>query len=183
MTRQEILSARRDPHDGLVKLQAMLAGFPGWELTAEVDDSADFAELVGLRLQRTRDTEAVHQLRARAASSLTASILRAVSLTGLLAAAGDVREPSRRLGPELSSVVEGSDQYWAVLASVYVDTVRADPKRAVANLADELQLPRSVVRDRIHACRVKGYLTPGPRGRAGGELTPRARQALEGMGM
>jgi DNA-binding transcriptional regulator PaaX len=44
--------------------------------------------------------------------------------------------------------------------------------------AEEVGLPATVVRDALHKAREKGVLTRTHQGRAGGELTPRAKALL-----
>jgi len=64
-------------------------------------------------------------------------------------------------------------------AALYVDACQQDPRHANREVAQRLGIPVEHVRDRIYAARIAGLLTAGPgRGRAGGHLTPKAREAL-----
>lgn len=79
-----------------------------------------------------------------------------------------VRRPGRAGRP---------DRDYAALAQRYVELITA--AATVGDLADEMNLSESTVRNQLVEARKRGLLTAPPRGRAGGELTERARALLE----
>ena len=65
----------------------------------------------------------------------------------------------------------------APIAALYVDAV-VEGGGSVGDLAKRLHFSASTVRNLIWQCRDRGLLTPAPAGRAGGELTDKARDVL-----
>jgi hypothetical protein len=73
-----------------------------------------------------------------------------------------------------------SDREFAELAEQYVDARGRGSTRPTADVARERGYDVAHIRDGIHEARERGLLTrPATKGRAGGELTPRARELLE----
>lgn len=66
------------------------------------------------------------------------------------------------------------DAYLALLASQYVQLLDQGSRSPVQALASQLGQNPAEVRDLIHEARVRKLLTDAPKGRAGGQLTPRA---------
>jgi hypothetical protein len=75
-----------------------------------------------------------------------------------------------------------SDLDYARIAQLYV---AQDPKRPVADMAGILSLNSATVANLVYECRRRGLLSAASSGRAGGELTERAREllAVEGRGI
>ena len=69
-----------------------------------------------------------------------------------------------------------SDEYLARVASVYVK--HASKREAMRCTGDELDKGTEQARELVKLARRRGLLTPGIRGRAGGQLTQHARQLL-----
>jgi hypothetical protein len=133
-------------------------------------------------------------------SGITARLLRAVPLgvlwkampTYLRQAArqGEVlRAPDPRLTKELGFAAPSSgrrsrrpvpDVLCAALAAVYVEALKADPRRALRLAAAEARLPYKRMRDIIHQARKRRLLTTAgmKQGKAGGALTSKARDLL-----
>jgi hypothetical protein len=65
------------------------------------------------------------------------------------------------------------DDELAWLAARYVVLFRRGVRRPIPQLAAEFGLTREQVRDRVHRAREREFLSPGRRGRAGGEPGPR----------
>lgn len=68
------------------------------------------------------------------------------------------------------------DYYYAVWAARYVAALAAPTP--VKALSEAHHLSASQIRNILYACRDRGLLTDSPPGKAGGELTPKARQLL-----
>lgn len=91
-------------------------------------------------------------------------------------AIGAPRRPGRR-GRE--------DIFYAQVAAAYVDAVRQDRGRAVVVTAQTLSerwggtYEPTYVRDLLTVARRRELLTPPPKGRAGGDLTDKARALLQ----
>lgn len=77
------------------------------------------------------------------------------------------------------------DQFYAVVASMYVDALERGSRKPVVDAAAALSKARrgtyepTYVRDLLHVARQRGLLTRPPKGRAGGQLTDKARQVLD----
>ncbi len=78
-----------------------------------------------------------------------------------------------------------SDRFWAEIAVLYVEALSRGSRRPIADVAGRLSAQgepysQSRVRDVVREARVRGLLTPAEgRGRAGGQLTERAKSILE----
>jgi hypothetical protein len=84
------------------------------------------------------------------------------------------------------------DSFYLAWAAAYVEQLAAGSRRPVRDLAehppkvirgyvsDGNVTSVATVRDFIHQARVRDLLTDSPPGRAGGELTPKAKQMLKG---
>jgi hypothetical protein len=76
------------------------------------------------------------------------------------------------------------DRFYAVIAAAYVDALKRgshQPVRAAARTLSESSggiYEPAYVRDLLHVARRRGLLTRPPKGRAGGELTEKALEAL-----
>jgi hypothetical protein len=89
--------------------------------------------------------------------------LRAVTASGAL------RRPGRR---------GRVDHYYAALAAMYVDLVQRGSSRPNVELAETLCVNTQTVTNQLYEARKRGLLTQAAQGRAGGELTDKARQIL-----
>lgn len=70
-----------------------------------------------------------------------------------------------------------SDHRYAEIAATYVDALENGSHRPVADVADRHKMSTTQARDAIHTARRRGLLTAAvKRGRAGGRLTPLARE-------
>ena len=94
-----------------------------------------------------------------------------------------VRKPDeldRRRLPDPTKMKRHDDRYYAAWAAWYVATGADSISRPVADLAERFPgASRDQVRDVLNTARSRGLLTRGVRGGAGGELTDKARAALE----
>lgn len=72
-----------------------------------------------------------------------------------------------------------SDAFYAQLAFLYTSTVQTGQPRPLEHLAKELARPSGHVRQLLATARERGLLTRSTRGRAGGELTEKARRTLQ----
>lgn len=71
------------------------------------------------------------------------------------------------------------DRYYAELASEYA-TIAEKSKRPTATLAELRGEPIEKIRSHVHLARANGFLTNAPKpGKAGGKLTPKAKQVLK----
>jgi len=77
------------------------------------------------------------------------------------------------------------DRFYAIVAAAYVDAIERGSRTPVVSAAEALSNARSgpyeppYVRDLLHVARQRGLLTRPPRGRAGGQLTDKARALLQ----
>jgi len=159
-------------------LTCRLPGYPGWRILPEIE-----ATETGLRLRRLviepdgDDTPA---------SGITTRLLREIRTGQLLAALRAATAQARHYAgraPDLSIATRvgrrGRDKtYYALWAAEYAEALTRSPK-PVAELAARHYLSPSQIRNLMHACRVRGMLTPAPPGQAGGKLTPAAIALLE----
>lgn len=75
----------------------------------------------------------------------------------------------------------GRDDYdYAVMADRYVALLNSGHLNAAAALAGQLHLSPSQVRNVLYEARRRDLLTKSPPGKAGGQLTDKARRLLEG---
>lgn len=70
------------------------------------------------------------------------------------------------------------DESYALLAAQYVELLSAGDDHPVLTLAERLHLTDSSVRARLNRARKRGLLTASQPGRAGGDLTAKARSLL-----
>jgi hypothetical protein len=105
---------------------------------------------------------------------------RPLSLSGFTsAAAGAPRRPGRK---------GRDDSFYAAVSAAYVDALRRGSRQPVVDAARTLGeagggvYKPAYVRDLLHVARGRGLLTRPPRGRAGGELTGKAIEALRQHG-
>jgi hypothetical protein len=152
------------------------------------------------RPRRPRGRWSAEQLGTRAPAppgGLTARVLQKVRVTKALEQAGEKVEGWRRtLGraqfdyafdrhqfTEAARRRPGrrgrSDRFYAELAVEYARAMAAGSRTPVKDLARELALPESAVRDLVHQARVRGLLTRSGRGQPGGQPTERARALLK----
>lgn len=77
------------------------------------------------------------------------------------------------------------DSFYVVAAAAYVDALEQGNRKPVVTAAQTLSetwggtYEPTYVRDLLHVARERGLLTRPPRGRAGGQLTDRARALLQ----
>jgi hypothetical protein len=128
----------------------------------------------------------------RAYEHLAAELLRPRGLAAQLVSriARDVLGASvaPRLGPRKPGRHGRGDAFYAALAARYValhrrgvrEPVKALTRELAAEQPDEFAWAPGVesVRQLLNEARKRGFLTPPPPGRAGGELTPKAYQVL-----
>jgi hypothetical protein len=88
---------------------------------------------------------------------------------------GWASRPRRRKRP---ARLRADDRYYAELARDYVELGQTGERKPTAALAAARGVPDDVMRSHIHLARKNGFLTETGRGKAGGELTARARRAL-----
>jgi hypothetical protein len=79
--------------------------------------------------------------------------------------------------PNPTEMADHDDRYYAAWAAHYVTTATSS-RRPVADIADRFGVSRDSVRDRLNTARGRGMLTRGSHGRAGGQLTDKALEAL-----
>ncbi len=72
------------------------------------------------------------------------------------------------------------DRAYAEIAALYVDEVLSGANGAVKRLAARLHYSPSQIRSVLYAARRRGLLTESPNGKAGGELTEKARRLIHG---
>lgn len=72
------------------------------------------------------------------------------------------------------------DVFYAGVASEYVQRLAMGRRSPVRDIAKARQYSTSMVNNWVHTARKRGLLTASPPGRAGGDLTDRARQLLAG---
>lgn len=93
--------------------------------------------------------------------------------------ARDARRVAEDLETERPRQRSDAERRWAEIAQLYVRAlVEPDPVRAVA-AALPGETPQSI-RNVLYKARKRGLLTPVGQGRAGGELTDKARRLLDG---
>ncbi len=97
--------------------------------------------------------------------------------------------PSRTPVPKRTGRAGRSDAFYARWAAAYVERLRrgsrhpvrdlaARPPVKISGFASSSDAPEATVRAIIHEARRRDLLTAAPRGRAGGELTDKAREAV-----
>ncbi len=165
-----------------IKVWARIAGFDDWR-----------AQLVIRQIEGTLVTSSFTIEKRDGADprgGLTSEILRSVPLGAV------PRELNRLIGLTLpkrpvAQLAEDfhkahrpgrrgrGDGYYAEVAAAYVS--RLDSSSALADLADELALSPSQARNLLYAARRKGLLTEAPGGKAGGQLTDKAKDLLNGQ--
>lgn len=176
-------SSCRDASTGLISIEAPLVDHPGWSVAADIDDSGSSAQIISVSIRRQDHPAVGNRLSGvHPEGAVTAQLLRSVPLSELMALANvHLRywAPGKRL-PDPHRLQERSPEYYATWAALYVQALANNPRRALSDLAEAHGMERTVMRDLINRCRAKGYLTRGPKGRAGGQLTEQALDALKG---
>ena len=153
-----------------------IEGYPGWRLISDVEVTER-----GLRLRRLVIEREPSKPMKPEDSGITTRMLRDIHTGPLIASLRVAAAQHEALfggAPDLSvgrrvGRAGRDDQYYARWAAEYADalTTSGNP---VAEMAKRHHLSASQIRNLMHACRKRGMLTAAPRGRAGGELTPRA---------
>jgi hypothetical protein len=154
-----------------------LDGYPGWRILPEVAVTDR-----GLLLRRL----VIEPSNGMPESGITTRMLRQLRTGDLIAslrAAARQHEQIFGDAPDLSVTTRvgrrgRDDLYYARWAAAYVGAL-ARSGRPVEDLAARHNLSASQIRNLMYACRRRGMLTASPRGRAGGELTPRAVALLK----
>jgi hypothetical protein len=152
-------------------------GYPDWQIIPEVVASDRGLALQRLTIEPKGDLPE---------GGITTQLLRQLRTGALIAS---LRAASNRLDryvgmrPDLAvSTRVGrrgrDDRHYAKWAAAYVKALTRSPN-PIHELSHRHQLSPSALRNLMHACRRRGLLTPSPPGRAGGELTPKARRLLE----
>lgn len=179
--------ALRDPfgRPGVRMIETPLAGYTGWKVQASVAErDGDLVVLDAAVVPGYPQTSMPGGIPTAIEppppdpQGITTEMLRAVRLGDVLTLAHDAMRfqiDAARL-PRLSGRQQLSDRDLAVWAARYVDEASRSNK-PVAELAKRYREKPARIRDVIHACR-KELLTPAPKGRAGGDLTPKARALL-----
>ncbi len=80
-----------------------------------------------------------------------------------------------RTGP-----VGRSDRSYAAVAALYVEAVAQGSSRPVHVVADRMQLAEKTIQNYLFKARERGLLTSLGRGKAGGQLTDKAKEMLNG---
>jgi hypothetical protein len=174
---------------------------PGWSFTFWMrrDGTIERLEVTGEVTDTTRWHNAVQQGRRIPAApapveGITRRMLRDVPLGGFVVAMRtEANHSLDDLPPIATGVVtaalerfaviprpgrSGRDDYdYATFAAMYVE--RVPSPTAKAELADELGLSPTQVGHLLYEARKRDLLTEAPRGKAGGELTDKARRLLE----
>jgi hypothetical protein len=75
------------------------------------------------------------------------------------------------------------DVHYAEVAAAYVAAFKAGSDRPVVDVADSLYVAPKTVSNKLFRARERGLLTSPPRGRAGGELTGKAKALLRDAGL
>lgn len=73
-----------------------------------------------------------------------------------------------------------ADERLASTAALYADLYSSGDQRPYDRLAEELGISVKSAKNRIYQAREKGLLTSEGQGRAGGQLTSKAREILDG---
>ncbi|MGE5763267.1 MAG: hypothetical protein ACM3ZF_05145 [Mycobacterium leprae] len=152
-------------------------GYPGWRIIPEVVATDRGLALKRLTIEPKGDLPE---------GGITTQLLRQLRTGALIAslrAAANQLDRYVGIRPDLAvSTRVGrrgrDDRYYAGWAAAYVEALTRSPN-PIHELSHRHHLSDSALRNLMHACRRRGLLTPSPRGRAGGELTPKARRLLE----
>jgi hypothetical protein len=128
----------------------------------------------------------------RPVGGLTTSVLRNVSLEYLYEMARQVLALPPEVGPALEIQLDAasrvrrsgrqgrSDTEYAQLAAKYVEEVGRGPK-PIPRLSERLHVGESSLRGMLNVARGRKLLTDAPPGQAGGELTQKAKDLLDGL--
>lgn len=73
-----------------------------------------------------------------------------------------------------------SDQSYAALAALYVQVIAEGAERPIGAVAGRLGLAQKTVQNHLYKARERGLLTSLGRGKAGGQLTDKAKEMLSG---
>jgi hypothetical protein len=184
----------RDAESGLLNVAGRVSADDpesdsGYWLVAEVDDSADPPRILSLLVSErlpTAPPSSVTKSFLSAAdpdvkpAGVTARLLRSVQIGAIHEAvnvhlAGRDEVPGRLADP--TKRTRRDDAYYAAWAAHYVQMTAASPA-PVVELAEKFGVTRDRVRNVLHLARQRGLLTRGTRGRAGGQLTDKALDAL-----
>lgn len=172
---------RGDAGQEQVAVWERIDGYPEWTVKATFDVGRDQLTLVGLAVTPASlsppadglNTDVWKRIRflplhanANAWSELPAGVRPMMDLDR--DKAGRIRRPGR---------VGRSNQFYAERARVYVEETARGPK-PIPRLASDWNLNEASVRSLLHEARRRGLLTAAPRGRAGGQLTAKAKRIL-----
>lgn len=176
----EVFGAVPDPNDPDL--------FSGWWLRVDVDDNAEPARIIEVVLAQRAPAVTGEPAKLFLSAGdpkvepveVTARLLRSVPLGAVheavnahLAGRGEVEgrlsDPTKRGARD--------DAYYAGWAAHYV-RLAGTSSSPVADLAEKFGVTRDRVRNVVHLARQRGLLTRGTHGRAGGELTDKALEAL-----
>lgn len=180
----------RNADTGLIEVQAVLPTAPDWTVTAEIDDTSGVAVIVGMTLRRKDHPSVGSHLSGplKSPDSLTTRVIRSVSLSALVGQANShlhvsqlIEGKTRRLLRDPLKGRENPSLFYAVWASRYADAAVAS-RSPIADLAQAHDMKRSQVRDLVHECRSRGFLSPSRPGRPGGQLTAMALEVLTNAG-
>lgn len=177
----------RNPKTGLMDVEAILPDAQDWTVAAEIDDSSGVPVIVGLSVRRKDHPEVGMWLAGPVkGGGLTTAVLRSVSLSALASQANrhlgswQLREgASLRLLPDPSRSRQNPPLFYATWAMRY-EAAAIGSRSPIAELAASSGMKRSQVRDIIHECRFRKFLTEGQKGQAGGRMTPLAVRTMEG---
>lgn len=175
-------SLETDSTSGLLIFEAGLTKYSGWSVYAEIDPRGHTPVIVALGV-RTQGRDRGFQLeegQLPAPPSATTSMLAGIRISDVVAACnllGQVFLSSPI--PDPATVRASSDEYYAAWAARYAAQVTEGSSSPIADLAADSDKSRSQIRDLIHACRRRGFLTEGHQGQPGGLLTDKARTVLE----
>jgi hypothetical protein len=187
--------SRRNPETGWLEVRDGIDDpddpnqYSGWYAELAIDDTSEVPEVVALTLRA--GVHPYHQVAEHVGTDLsgleeaecpplTARLLRAVPLGRLRAIANlhlAARHEVRGRLPDPTRARRRDASYFAAWAAHYTRIV-ASSRRPIADLAEKFGEDRDHVRDAIHACRERGFLTKGTAGVPGGQLTSKALKAL-----
>jgi hypothetical protein len=160
------------------KIVCELRGYPGWRILPDVAVTER-----GLMLRRL----VIEPASGMPGPDITTRMLRELRTGKLLAALRAAQRQASTVAPGVPPDLTVSkragrrgrpDLYYARWAAAYTEAL-AQSAHPVDDLAAQYNLSPSQIRNLVHASRKRALLTASPPGRAGGELTPRARQLLE----
>lgn len=150
--------------------------FPGVQFVVTIDKAR---RLVGFQAHHTVPGEMltarqlrsvpVGELHDYAVGQLRVVVSRSRSMSGWADTFTAEHHPGRQGRP---------DAFYAALSASYVERLAAESRAPIRDLADAAGLSSSQVRNLLYEARRRELLSTSPKGRAGGELTEKAKRLL-----